>query len=554
MLPYVNLSHLDRLMQPVRIAGRDMALLHIYSEPPAYGWADAPGEGIACVDDAARAAVVYLEVFDRQGPPRALEQAQRLLEFVMYMQAPDGQYYNFVADDQGTINRDGPTSRKEEGWWAARGQWALARGLSTFESRDPAFAARLEKAYRRGESALRQSLGEAQPPHELHGVSVPGDLPGGAADLSGLLLLGLCDYQSVHPNAQTQALIERLADGVSHYRPGDGRTSPFGVHPDTTFSLSRWHAWGSHQVQGLARAAQVLHREDWLKEARAEADDFLVPMLATDLVSSMETIPTTDSQIAYGTSMIVSGLASVARASGNSDYARLAGLGASWLTGNNRAGEPLYDPATGRGFDGLDGYAPPHVNRNSGAESTIESLYALLQVDDTVGRPFLEARPTAPIPPPGITVEAEAGQGTVVTGGVPEVDFSGKAAVRLHAGQAVQVPVNIPSTAAYDVFLAHLHDGALKVSIDQHSIGSVPSGSDATWLSLDRLTSDPVPLTAGPHRLRIEAASAEDATADAVLLRPSVLDKTVHLPDGTDWTLHWTAATSRWTLHPTHSR
>ncbi|WP_243664207.1 hypothetical protein [Rhodothermus marinus] len=32
-------------------------------------------------------------------------------------------------------------------------------------------------------------------------------------------------------------------------------------------------------------------------------------------------------------------------------YATMAGLAASWLTGNNEAGVAMYDPATGRGYD-----------------------------------------------------------------------------------------------------------------------------------------------------------------------------------------------------------
>jgi multiple sugar transport system substrate-binding protein len=40
----------------------------------------------------------------------------------------------------------------------------------------------------------------------------------------------------------------------------------------------------------------------------------------------------------------------------------------------------MYDAATGRTFDGIDGPSPDDVNRNSGAESTIEALLALQQV------------------------------------------------------------------------------------------------------------------------------------------------------------------------------
>ena len=58
---------------------------------------------------------------------------------------------------------------------------------------------------------------------------------------------------------------------------------------------------------------------------------------------------------------------------------RLAGVAAAWYFGNNPAKAPMYDPATGRTFDGVvrDGM----INRNSGAESTIHGLLSMLALD-----------------------------------------------------------------------------------------------------------------------------------------------------------------------------
>ncbi|GIV60507.1 MAG: hypothetical protein KatS3mg043_1596 [Rhodothermaceae bacterium] len=56
----------------------------------------------------------------------------------------------------------------------------------------------------------------------------------------------------------------------------------------------------------------------------------------------------------------------------------------------------LYDPATGRGFDGING--PDDVNRNAGAESTIEALMTLLEVErHEAARTWLHARGEAPV-------------------------------------------------------------------------------------------------------------------------------------------------------------
>ena len=57
----------------------------------------------------------------------------------------------------------------------------------------------------------------------------------------------------------------------------------------------------------------------------------------------------------------------------------LAAMQASWFFGANRAGEPMYDPATGITFDGLQ--ANGDINHNSGAESAIHGLLTMLALD-----------------------------------------------------------------------------------------------------------------------------------------------------------------------------
>jgi len=40
----------------------------------------------------------------------------------------------------------------------------------------------------------------------------------------------------------------------------------------------------------------------------------------------------------------------------------------------------MYDPKTGRGYDGIDN--KKKINKNSGAESTIEALMTLMEISD----------------------------------------------------------------------------------------------------------------------------------------------------------------------------
>lgn len=90
------------------------------------------------------------------------------------------------------------------------------------------------------------------------------------------------------------------------------------------------------------------------------------------------------------------GLLRLAAATGDARYARMAGLAASWLTGNNVARTAMYDAQTGRGYDGING--PDDVNVNAGAESTIEALFTLLEVEQhPEARRWLFARGEPPV-------------------------------------------------------------------------------------------------------------------------------------------------------------
>ena len=85
----------------------------------------------------------------------------------------------------------------------------------------------------------------------------------------------------------------------------------------------------------------------------------------------------------------------MADATGDPRYAVYAGLVAGWFTGSNPARISMYDPITGRTFDGIDGPSPVKVNRNAGAESTVESLLALQAViASPEASEYIDYRPT----------------------------------------------------------------------------------------------------------------------------------------------------------------
>ncbi len=395
----INFAHLEHLCEWAVMGGDSVVILHIYAEAPHYRWVAAPGEGIACVDDAARAAVTIMRHATLAADTSRLRLVRGLLRFVLKLQCEDGEFYNFV--DQGLIiNTEAPSSRKGFGFTAARAYWALASGYRFFHRRDVAFAAELRQAFLRCRLPLARLLRAYQRYELIEGRRYPRWLlQRYAADASSELLLGLVEFLRVENDSTLAAMARQLGEGLVAMQLEDSMP-----YPGAFLSwVGVWHAWGNAQSQALSALATLLGDRRLGQAAEREARQFLAHLVAEGLghefVLDRQTRLAVFPQIAYDVRCVALGLLGVAEATGDSNFAVAAGLAAGWLLGNNAAAQAMYDPATGRCYDALDG--PGTINRNSGAESTIEALFTLVEVaNHPVARRYLTCLPaTAPACP-----------------------------------------------------------------------------------------------------------------------------------------------------------
>jgi hypothetical protein len=379
----VNFSHLRHLTETILLGGDSVDIVHVYANYPDYGWreaADAGTEGVACVDDAARAAVLYLRHYELSGNNESLTHARALLSFVLKMQTDDGEFYNFIHRDY-SINKTGRTSLKSFGWWASRGVWCLGTGYRVFRSIDPVFGATLKRAMERSLPRVHELLARYGERDTIAGFPVPRWLPyGSGSDVTSEMLLGLVAYTAAEADARVNADIGKLADGIMVMQSGTPGHAPYGAYRSWE---TLWHMWGNAQMQALALAGEVLDNSEMVASARREADGWYSRLLIDGFMKEWNLAsadpPPRYEQIAYAVRPMVLGLLRVYEARGNRDYLVMAGLAASWFSGNNVLRSPMYDPATGRGYDGIRDSVT--MNRNSGAESTIEALSTLLEIE-----------------------------------------------------------------------------------------------------------------------------------------------------------------------------
>lgn len=371
-----NLQHALSLVDSIQVDEKTLMFINIYADYPSYEPVMAPGEGIACVDDAGR----FIEVLEVEileyGRTDLTPLARGITRFLLYMQRDDGLWYNFIYPD-GSINKTHKNSRAEFSWWAARGMRGLAAAYNIFRTEETEFAdtlrSRFQLSARHFTPILKNYPAMKTTPLGLRPDWMPYDAPDRIAEY----LLSLIKMHQISPLDYT-AEIRKLKEGILSYQY-HWEGSPV----DGMFFCWRnvWHNWGNLQPLALLKAYEVLQDSTCLMAVKHWADHYLrwaieqqyfweITVSANDSISVQE-FP----QIAYGSSSSYRGIRALATLTGDAEHIASAGTLLQWFHGNNRASRSMYDPATGRCYDGIN--SASELNLNSGAESTIEALLAM---------------------------------------------------------------------------------------------------------------------------------------------------------------------------------
>ena len=331
------LRQLARLTEPLPAAGPGAMAVSVYADPagrlvPAR---ESGVEGVACVDDAARLLDVLCDIWTRTKLPWVERWARGLLEFVLWMQAEDGRWLNFVYDWEGTRNVAGITSVTGENFWHARALMGVSHAWLTFD--DP-----------RAEAALHRGLD--------HAVSKPAP--------SDVRVLHMEVARRLISDAGKTQLLPALRDWAREV--SECRVN--GLLMNSHEERGTPHLWAHLQEGVLAQAGTMLDEPTFVEVARVSALDLLAPLVQHRFDRPSVT--------PYDVASAVFSLDRVALATADPFWSKLASEARAWFDGRNTAGLPVYDREHGRVSDGLD---EGRINVNSGAEANIVAAEALFE-------------------------------------------------------------------------------------------------------------------------------------------------------------------------------
>ncbi len=511
----LSLTHLDFLRSNFELNSKNVTGWWVYSNPNLsnsneYVKVSAQNEGAMCVDDASRAVVLYLQLYEETKNRTYLKNAKGGLEFLMAMEGNDGEFYNFVYKN-GDINKYGITSKKSISWWTIRGFWALSMGAYVFKNIDVDYSIKLFNHAFRAYKAIRSALQKG--------------LVLGYSDMSSVFLLGLSELYMFNPSSDIVPTVEEVANGILKTQSKSGFT-------DGVFFTSRnmyyWNGWGARQVQALALAGRVFKNPKWIKAAEYTALHFY-PKLVFSLgpIYSIKGSIVPYPQISYANEVIVSGLTELYISTKKEIYADMACMAASWYFHNNHLGELMYTP-DGKGYDGLEEF---FRNINSGAESTI---CADLSLSDLMRLPIGLSR---------FLNGTRVSQNGVMIFNVSKMysGFGGVKFVRnsslgdgnyalLSTYSTLSKNFFVSKTGLYDIYISYLntvYGGKINIYLDnkQHTTYL----KENQRFKLVKVLSD-VGIQKGKHSITIEyinQSNSENMSMAQVILVPHVISQTI---------------------------
>lgn len=382
----VNTSHLEHLYEEINVENKALGTIWIYCESPDFNLVADSDEGFTCVDDVARALIVYCREM-RIHPSRVnLHKIKTLANFLIHMKSENGYFYNFMFHD-GSINKLHQNSVPIAAFWTWRAYWAFSEVLLVDHEELVELHSQCDSIMKGVEGKISSLCDDHQKSINFDGINMNGCIGKIGSDQMAEMLKGLSNRYLSKPSPELHQLIQSIGGMILTTQNGNVEQVP---HFAFLSWQNYWHAWGNSQAYALLMAGQAVHNQTFISSALLEVDHFYRFCLDQKYIAGFKLIKGTDgklqmmenqkySQIAYGISPMILATIEAWNITHDRKYATLALDLASWFFGNNEANVKAYDSQSGRCIDGIT--SKEDHNKNSGAESTIECLLSMQAVE-----------------------------------------------------------------------------------------------------------------------------------------------------------------------------
>ena len=382
----INLIHIERLYHEVVTPDAGIiGVIDIYLDAPNYNLVFDKSEGFTCVDDIARAAVFYCRYYTRNPSASLLLKIESLFSTIFYLQDDSGYFYNFIFPDI-SINKTHINSVASPNFWSWRALWALSEVQLLNVPELKYIMPKVKNAINLLLKNIPNLIYGNENNVNYYGIKIPEFVGSMGTDQIAVILTSLTNCYRFSPEERFSNLINMLGNAMLKTQVGDSTTFPYFAFLSWKNS---WHAWGNCQSCALLYAGITTENDSFINAGKNELLHFIPYLLSSGFMNSFELklvdgkLESFDKahfpQISYDIRVMVFAALFAYDINKELEYANLAANLVMWLFGSNAANYSMYDNSTGRCYDGID--STTSVNKNSGAESTIEALLILNELE-----------------------------------------------------------------------------------------------------------------------------------------------------------------------------
>ena len=517
---------------------------------------------IASTQEIALVSMVYLKHSQQYKNPKSMKKAMDAYRFLRYMQGKNGCFYSFLKKNGDIYGKDD----EEECNLAEQTAYAfmaLAEGIRVTRKIHPSETNRLEDSFLRVTGVLEERIKDSDTGFgnyvTFQKMKIPAWLIRGRGDLSAMYLLGMSRFYENNEYFKVGKIAKELGQGIMEFKFLEKNNFPPHTHLTFTDLPTIWKTNNAFQVASLAYGAKAFKRKVWMSEAREEAVGFLLHLVTSyGPIEGFYPHPDLYPQSAVGAWTLTENFIALYRATGNDDYAKIAGLCTAWFFKNNPTGHPVYFQTDGSSFEKI---FPDGPLREKSLKGTACALLSIMSVHGTPGENYLKYK--SDYTHAFLVLESEEGKPV-------NLDFEVKEWEYTHEGRGKVVVIRRNNTfwhkfkvdyadnyfllLSYQKQLKYSSAVAVNVRIDGGPILLVPLGGaiGKPYMLMQKVT-DSVPLLPGLHTLGVRYRGlllTLPAIIDCSILQPVLQRKKFSNEFGNNLLLikNWEAGKRRMTL------